>query len=181
MIDILISIVDRLWALFNARNEKKELVFRNHIEPIFQDMATIHNDYSWGINEIRELLEEQPISRKQLIQEIRKRKAQLQPLRIKVNSFAESLQEAFRDRTDDPILDFLDSCIYYFYAGVSDESASTAWSQVLRVVAFEKDFSSKESLDNIIDMLDRLLQAIDEHWKDITDKFALAKLHLLPR
>ena len=83
MVDVGLSIVDRLIQLLTVRERNREKYFHQFIEPLYKDAEGIMNDYVTLFGELIELLKHAD-STEEVVAWIEQRRLKMLPLRIKV-------------------------------------------------------------------------------------------------
>lgn len=81
-----ISIVDRLIQLLNVRQQNRAKFFHDFIDPLFQDGERIASDYLAMLNELKSRVASASDDPAEILDWIEERRADLQPLRIKVRA-----------------------------------------------------------------------------------------------
>src|ERR1035441_5754453 len=89
MVDIALSVVDRLIQLLTIRERNREKYFQQFIEPLYRDAEGIVNDYVSLFGELIELLKNSD-STEDVIAWIEQRRLKMLPLRIKVRALLEN-------------------------------------------------------------------------------------------
>ena len=89
MVDIALSVVDRLIQLLTVRERNREKYFQQFIEPLYRDAEGIVNDYVSLFGELIELLKNSD-STEDVIAWIEQRRLKMLPLRIKERALLEN-------------------------------------------------------------------------------------------
>jgi hypothetical protein len=89
MVDVGLSIVDRLIQLLTVRERNREKYFNQFIEPLYKDAEGIVNDYVALFGELIELLKKAD-STEEVVAWIEQRRLKMLPLRIKVRALLEN-------------------------------------------------------------------------------------------
>jgi hypothetical protein len=89
MVDVALSVVDRLIQLLTVRERNREKYFQQFIEPLYKDAEGIANDYVALFGELIDLLKNAD-STEEVIAWIERRRLKMLPLRMKVRALLEN-------------------------------------------------------------------------------------------
>ena len=91
MVDIGLSVLDRLIQLLTVRERNREKYFQQFIEPLYKDAEGIVNDYTALFGELIERLGNTD-SPNEVIAWIEQRRLKMLPLRIKYGRYSNTAQ-----------------------------------------------------------------------------------------
>lgn len=168
-IAVLVSIIDRTASYLRESGSRKNRSFEKDVQPLFEAMLQIHEDYRTAFTEILESWSCTD-SRDELVELLRGRKWKLQPLRDATDAL---LSEFLARAGDSDFGTFYEDCRYYF-----SSTESTTFTTLINYVLHEEDafVSGRSSFvtsgDAIIEME---LGHCERHWKVIAQKYARLK------
>jgi hypothetical protein len=114
MFDGGIAIIDRIISLIKVRQENRRKLFIDHVEPLFKDIEQIHIDYLKGFTDLLETIHSFP-SEEEIRTHLLHKKAELENLRVKVNSCLKFHQKRQFDLSTS-FESFVFACLIYFGA-----------------------------------------------------------------
>jgi len=207
MLDAGVKIIDRMIDLLRERERSKRKLFDDFVQPLFDDMGSIHQDYISSfyalIHEIHSL-----DSKDKVHAALLRRKAELEHLRVKVHSFLKEAEKA--EELPKPVNDFLAACVGYFtsqygkyecvyllhytnllalLSGEASTMMEEAIEEATKCLNVENDIFYKtyvkpdEELPPPRHSLERLLLALLKYvkrkWSEVTTQYAVCRLELL--
>jgi hypothetical protein len=184
MIDVGVSIVDRLIQLLTVRERNREKYFHTFIEPLYKDAEGIMNDYIALLGELIELLETaDPIE--SVAVWIEQRRLKMLPLRDKVRALLEN-RAIDPDRVPEAYESFVRGLWGVMKGGVSLIEGGHApmheygWGDhtvvdLLRIFAGSELSPASRHRRRCIQSARQQLRAIQTAWKDVVRGYAVLK------
>ena len=189
MLDSGIAVADRLISLIKQRHEANRRLFEDHLEPLFLDIAVVHDDYYSSLNELRLVLQEslsdkgKPAPR--LATLVSTKRQQLLSLREKARAVTDALQETPRVTAGEEARAFIEAAADYLRIGsghLPDPPSGGYRSYYADLI----EYLSEDRYENPDDPRDslgyRLLEAIgslNNRWRVLTQAYARARVALL--
>ncbi len=111
------KILDKLMEWLKLRSERRREAFKEYIDPLFVDLATVHKNYLSTFEDILEELRKQPQPADVVRDLITEKKKEFEALRIRVNSFAQAYDEQSKaGLIPSEASEFFQSVLAYFNA-----------------------------------------------------------------
>ncbi|MGO9094077.1 MAG: hypothetical protein ACLQGV_02545 [Bryobacteraceae bacterium] len=182
MVDIGLSIVDRLIQLLTVRERNREKYFQEFIEPLYKDAEGIVNDYVVLFGELIELLKTAD-STEEVVAWIEQRRLKMLPLRIKVRALLQN-NTVDPDKVPEAYQLFVQGLWGVMKGGVSlVEDGHTpmreyGWGDhtVLDLLKIFSQMSpASRYRERYISNARRQLLAIETAWKDAANGYAVLK------
>ena len=193
MWEFLIPIADQLVSLVKHRKGKKQAVFHNHIEPLFQEMSAVHSNYVHGFLSLKSEIPEGDFAGYRLIGAAKEMSSHLKPVRTKIKSIARGHWRAMGIGVEGinsnnlekwmrryPVEYFIIECLNYFGVelGYGLIYGSPWWVLEDSIEKTQrKKFASRLDYQQAID---GLLKTVERRWEDVTRAYANARRQLLP-
>lgn len=180
MIDTIMKIFDLLKELLEHREAKRGELYETHVQPLFEQMCNIHQDYITICDEVVDKLKN-PKTRPSEIKEFaRKRAASLGHMRQVVGDLARELMKIDGFSESDPVSLFAQSVIFYLLTptGLPPELESgTRFEMMLEILSLlsRGKIERSTALKEISRMRDFLLEV----WKNFSEHYARAKMYCL--
>ncbi len=113
MISDALHILDSIINLAKSSRESQRRLFEDHIEPIFLDLTTIHNNYTESFEKLLEEYRHIPHSTDLMNEIVKKKKSELEYLRIKAHEMAKAFNEDELSRLPSEASEFFTSVRNY--------------------------------------------------------------------
>lgn len=179
MIDLILSLLDRLKDLATIRTENRRRLFEDHLEPLFNDLTSIHADYRKGFRTIHELLADASVSDQELKDKTTDLQAELLHVRQKVRAYAHAL--SMNDKFPAEAARLLDAVKAYFVFSSGDGTVrypgQTGFTTLYGVLA-DLDGNPKFR-ESAVEYVSDLIDAVDRSWRYIASDYAVARVALL--
>jgi len=182
MVDIGLSVLDRLIQLLTVRERNREKYFQQFIDPLYKDAEGIVNDYVGLFGELIELLTNAD-STEEVVAWIEQRRLKMLPLRIKVRALLEN-NAVDSEKVPEAYRLFVQGLWGVMKGGISlVEEGHTpmreyGWGDHT-VLDLLKSFSQRSPAshyrERYIRSARRQLLAIEAAWKDATKGYAVLK------
>ena len=142
-------ICDLLLSLIKHGSAERKNVFESHVEPVFQQMLAIHEDYISVIAEVIRLLQDYSTSPEEIRDTLVDRKRKLEHIRRLVLELAQALEAARHENLSNPVHAFAKSIVFYFWSTAGGFSVAVG----------------KTRLTGLIDLTEELMQGdMDRDW-----------------
>ncbi|GMV25575.1 MAG: hypothetical protein AMXMBFR58_16060 [Phycisphaerae bacterium] len=89
----IMTILDKLMELLKLRSERRHEAFKEYVDPLFVDLATVHKNYLAVFEQILEQLRERPQPADVVRDLVIDKKREFEALRVQLNSFAQVYKE----------------------------------------------------------------------------------------
>jgi hypothetical protein len=186
MIDALISVADRLIQLKEFQTVQLRLLFDRLIEPIFNDLSNVHQDYLKMFEDIYDSLpysweigSTDYNSRVALcVKQLKKKRLEFEPIRVKVLAVTDELK---RQVKNPGVIEFVESAINYFPKGeVFDPSSNMKYSAYTssssKLIGEFYLHIEKQTAENLRECVDCTLKHHRDKWKIVSEEFARLKI-----
>jgi hypothetical protein len=177
MLSAAISVIDRLIQLLKERRENDRNLFKDHIEPMFLDMAAIHQDY---LLTFEEKTRTSHISPEVIHELVTTKKRELEHLRVKVHALAREIDAGTLRKFPEAVIEFITTCFSYFSA----EAGRTQdyYGQYSELLDFMNEAyitsEPKEHDDIFYYKIAAVTRTVRERWNDVTFAYAKARIKL---
>jgi hypothetical protein len=161
-----VAIVDRLISVVKTRQESRQLLLNDIIEPYFAELQTAYSAYLATLRKAKQMLEKaQPFP--VVYRKVERLRAEDLILRDKVRQMAEAYEGVLPD-TD--VLDFFRNarCLFGYWSGYHS-------SGTLRVLTALKDSDGKYSHDFVIQSIGWVIDAAEDSWRELSRQYALIR------
>lgn len=183
MIEMLLSVIDRLLNLKQHRNAKLQLVYEQVVEPTFTDLLMVHRDY---IQMFEGVLNRLPVETEQgsieyssklsaAAQYLRDRRLDFEPVRVKLGTLALLMQEASFSLD---VLIFLGAVSRYFPVGFPRRNHTEASAIIRAIHDVEVD---KVKLSDLKRYITFALSTQRQDWSHVCEALAEVKTNLAKR
>ena len=108
MLDLFLSLIDRLIQLVEARNVRGRKLFKDHIDPIYTDLKTVINDYEKAFAEIEMMLSDSDVPIQTVLDTLENRRRKYARVRDGVRRYAEVIKA---NSPFDEITPFAEFCL----------------------------------------------------------------------
>ena len=180
MIDIFIKLVEKIIELLKTRHESKEKVFKEIIEPIFNDMTIVVHDYLSFFKEAEIIV--QPgsdllsIKLHEVINKIEGRREECLHIRIKTRQMADLLSANMKDEA---VVDFANNIVDFFFSMKGSTSTELISDSSMMIDLFERLETSTLSKRELYDIIKQVEFRLEKSWAEITKSYALLRLKYL--
>jgi len=183
--EALVAIIDRLIALLQGRKESRVGLFRDHIEPVFLDLSTVHADCVAAFGRIRQLFWDSRVQIWEIAPKVDEMRRQLDHVRTKINALTAALKAASEsdDRIPTEALKFADAVADYFKVGAGHGSTlhptpgPTFYTTLLDLITLAETQSlSRKECEW---WAESLFESVRGRWSDVTVAYAIAKMACL--
>lgn len=185
MISLFLNAIDRAIDLLRSRAESDRRYFSDHIEPLFQEISRIHDDYIALVAEVGEILERDPPSEAE--DHIRCRREELLPLREKVMALERAVETV--DHLPEEALRFFNAVADYFSltAGLRGKVSRDRvdWSipvtpatTILEILRYAQElgwFGQRRLVQDVVSVRG----SIEDRWNDLLQAYAAARFSML--
>ncbi|WP_436323309.1 hypothetical protein ACSEYT_06630 [Vibrio cidicii] len=144
--EVLKNIVETIGSIAGGFNGKRSEILEEHIEPLYEKMKLIHNDYLYGFLEAKRCIENDEDPSKALSSFLEGRRLMALTEREAADSFAKSLvdlEKTLLSKQEKKLIsEFATACINYLKR--SSRIGKISWySEVIRINAMYIDFRGK--------------------------------------
>lgn len=191
MIDAGVKIIDRIIDLLRTREQNKGELFEDFVQPLFEDMILIHQDYIRSLTSLIQEIDDLE-SEDQAYNVLLHRKSNLEHLRVKAHSF---LEEAKKPKSLPKSANcFFDACVQYFMMQ-SGQFIGTYKHHYIDLLAFlsgeestyvlpknvqtENDLPAPKYSTEIARLLLLFLDCMKNKWSEVTAQYAYCRFNLL--
>ncbi len=178
MLSDALAIIDRLIQLLKQRHHDRQVLFAEHIEPIFLDMTAIQADYRRGLEDMLRCIDCESTSLKALQALVREKKSTLEHMRVKVHALVSAWNEQVHHKSVPPsAADFFHACWRYF-VGTAEMSPYRAHYTLLLeevVGAVDSPEEMRKLRPRVVSVLDR----VNSDWSNVTAAYAEARITLV--
>ena len=191
MIDIFLKLVDKIIDLLEQKKHNKAEVFKNLIEPLYNEMPLVFQDYlslfreafdsynAFRIQEEKHEMREEPVpdhyktELNKIINKIRWRREELLHSRIKIREMADLLRQEYDDEL---IIEFADRILQFFYSSKIQRMGTTSGKLV---ELFELLESFQISEYEVIDYITQAQRRFVYSWSEITRTYGMLRIKYL--
>lgn len=159
MVQIILTAIEcvfeKIIYLTKHQAERSEKLFKEYIEPIFQDLVIIHSNYLLIFNSALDDFYKKGKSVHEIIEDLKKNRREFDPVRVKLKSLIENPD--WKLKPDHPISVFRNSMINYMPVGDLYKYRGTTVATSLintLILSYEKDRSCSPCDSNIISMVE---------------------------
>ena len=159
MIDTIIKILDDILSFRRVKKSDRKDMFKNIIEPMFEEMQRVHNDYIKMFEDALVLIEADKIdTAKKSIIENRKK---LISIRQKLVSMESEISEDIRDKEKA----FFESILSYFTSTGKQFVAKSVSTTMIEY------FEREQSQDNLKHKIEEILYDLNQAWLTVCKKY----------
>lgn len=183
MISEMVSIIDRLIQLLSLPKARRRKCFEDFVEPLFSELTLVHKDYVDGFWKLRSIAHREGITPREMIAEVRIKKAELSHLRVKLRSLASALTKAEENSVIPEVREFARAILDYFGIAAGEDtyqgftSRDGSWFATLLDLLEHSDQKSIRWNPNGV--LRMLASSIEERWSLLTLAYASARVKCL--
>lgn len=177
MLDLFLSLIDRLIAIAKLRETDRQRLFKEIVEPLFQQVQPAVDDYCLLFRRARISVEEAQRSQKSLagaVSEIRQNRERMLEARRMVVQLAEEIENSVRDRE---VAEFCEKVAKFFF---STQQVTERWSGPRELVEL-CDLVLNKKLDKgaLVSHIDGSLRRAEESWIAIAQSYAHLRVRCL--
>lgn len=162
MVSDLLELLDRMTAFLRDRREKEHLSFDRCIQPLFVEMQLIHDNYRTVLRDLQKQCAFAAPT-ETIITLLRENKFPLEPLRVKVRSFLDSIPN---ERAEGLEQEFYEVCRKYFHSHRRRDS--TRFSELIDELSRGRAVSAEDAALRIQLSFDN----IEFGWGQIAEAYA---------
>lgn len=100
MLELTLKLLEHLGTLFKMRDTANHAAFAGHVEPIYRDIKTVHDDYTAAFKATRTSLRDEGVPLDSIIKQLKAKRETNERLRQELVSYSNMLHES-RDFSDD--------------------------------------------------------------------------------
>ncbi len=187
MIQIAVSIIDRLIMLLERRTASERRIFEDHIQPLFLDLTTIHEDYRNAFHEVSEVFRDRNVPAHRIAEKLQRRRLELEHLRAKIFAYTKAIESKVARKPrwlSEEGMAFLNSVQSYFETGVSESPTlypvkGSTWFTSLLDLIYISNMNGTLTRPDCIQLADEMAQAIDRNWARVTIAYANLRIRCL--
>ncbi len=170
------TITELLIKLFESRTVNRRDFFESQIEPIFQYLLKIHEDYIGAVAEVIGFLNEFTYSSESIRESLIDRKRKLEHIRSLVRNLADSIHSTSSEKLG---YNFAWSVVYYFSfsIGTHNEMGKTWLKGLIGITEqlMDGELTREEYQSEIAEIEERL----NDNWHNVTKEYAELKVKCL--
>lgn len=179
MIDLILSLLDRLKDLVIIHTENRRKLFEDHLEPLFNDLTAIHTDYRSSFQAIHDMLVDGALSYQEIKEKTTELRAGLLHVRQKVRAYADALSE--NDKRPDEAAELMVAIALYFMCATGDEDAEdplvTRYTTLISILSGLD--GSPMYREAAVEEVSKLIVSVDNSWNWIVESYGAARVALL--
>lgn len=178
MVGQIISILDRLLKLVELREFRGRRIFIDFVEPAFNDLTHIHEDYRTSFKSMEEIAYNESIGHEEFVDLLEQFRTTYSPLRMKIQSLVSCLQGGSRSLPPE-VVDFVKAVSVYFSPVAT---MGTPYNLVISRILETGGDSADEVWSwrhRALDILERSRKQIETQWARVTEAYAKAKVSCL--
>lgn len=185
MLEALLSVIDRLIQLKEYRNRRFRLVFKEIVEPAFNDLLRVHGDYIRMFQETLALLPDASTDRgaeynqrvRSALEYLEDKRTEFEPVRDKLRTLAATLSRADLDQD---VTAFVGALILYFPSACVPKAESASqdlhgrlryWDESSLTSASELA-TQEDSQQAIRRFIPLLIDEHRKHWSRVCEHYA---------
>ena len=182
MLELILSVIDRVIVLARGRVEGRRQLYREAIDPLFLDLVSVHSDYVRVFTEIESISATEdifspnsppgadPLGEDDALQAVKnlvnERRLQLEPVREKLKALAEVLSSEELPREEVALVRAIGQ--YFEFATVSEyHSAYTSFLEFLSHLPRRAQIAKQAG---------NQLSALRENWSYVTECYAIVRV-----
>lgn len=165
MLDLFLKLIDKLTALLKERDTANRRLFEDHIEPIYQNVQTIVDDYRQVLSSVTQQLEDPNIHLDAVIKELKNRRKKYERIRIELEKYSAALHKS---RPEGKVGQFTYACYHLL------ESEPTAKSKRMMMTPLTSLLDDLEEFNHtdfpkadIVHIAAMYSQEVDWNWRQI--------------
>lgn len=192
MLDAILQIIDRLIQLTEYREDRKRSAFENHVNPIFNELKTIYDDYRALLIDTQKLLEQPETTFLDIVHILRERREDYQRIRSEVARYTNILTNT--NNLDKDIQKFATTAIEVIQPklgnlnevgkslGVSGSRISQLLSQFLLIISIENKNSIRnweQTRQLLVSVLECSQSDLEVRWNAVCNEYYHLRLTCL--
>ena len=171
MLETTLQLIDRLIAFLQQRQNSRRNIFDDHIEPIYRQMAQVHQEYQRTLRYAKRRVSRASMQKTRQLLEDKRR--DLEHIRKEIHAVGREFSKGGHAGLPDVAHGFHQCCLDYFCAQAAEQGDQYTGYYTLLL---ESDFDNRA---RFISKLDAVLAYSEHAWNNLSTAYARARLELL--
>ena len=176
-LDNLLGLIDRLIQLGKFRVEGRRRQFKEIVEPLFNELQPLVDDYFVLFRSSFDLVQKSPAHELQsAVEDIKANREKLLRARTQVVGLAKAIKEESKDQR---LIDFAERIVNFFYMTLHEEKPRSMSASAYMVELCDLVVSEKLKKELLLKYIQRTLKKLQTTWMAVVQSYGVMRIHSL--